>query len=105
MGQNRIVGLQFKPDLYAPSSCGLERHGWGGRPKDSHLLWNDAPDLPERLGPRRYDQVLDVLRKGRSTSSEIAAATGIEVYGYQFQRFVVYPSVSRWVHLSWVDCP
>jgi hypothetical protein len=75
--QERIVGIQPKPDIFLPMKSKLERHGW--YEKTQGLLWSDNPtELGVILKRTRYDNVLDALQSGLETVREIADYVGID---------------------------
>jgi predicted transcriptional regulator len=75
--QERIVGVQPKPDIFLPMQGRLEQHGW--YEKTQGLLWSDNPtELGVILKRTRYDDVLDALQSGLETIREIADHVGID---------------------------
>lgn len=80
LAKRRIVGLEFKQDLFLPARHTLQLQGWSESADLSCTLWNDHVELPTRLTLRYYDRVLEALRQGCTTSGEIMRATGISNY-------------------------
>jgi hypothetical protein len=79
LAEQRVVGIQFRADLYLPARHMLEPRGW--QEHEPGVLWNQQAPLPIRLRPDNYDRVLHALETGCQTSAEIARATGITPYG------------------------
>jgi DNA invertase Pin-like site-specific DNA recombinase len=76
--QERIVGIQPKPDIFLPIKQKLEGHGWIVK-DSSGLLWNDAPmELETKLVRTRIDDVVDALKAGATTLREVAEQTSID---------------------------
>jgi hypothetical protein len=74
--QGRIVGLRPKPDVYLPMKHRLAEHGW--REREPGLLWNEVPEeFATHLTRTHYEDVVEALQAGLTTTREIAAHLGI----------------------------
>lgn len=84
--QEKIVGIQPKPDIFLPVENRLEDHGWYLR--EPGVLWNDSPqELETRLVRTRYDDVVDALKAGATTIRGVSEQTGI-----------IYPNAAAFLH-------
>jgi predicted transcriptional regulator len=93
--QGRMVGLRPKPDVYVPMKHRLAEHGW--RERELGLLWNDTPDeFATRLARTHYEDVVEALQGGLTTTREIAAHLGIHYNNvHRVLRRLVHEGVVR----------